>query len=187
VIESEGSTSYAENARSAREVFAGLYEQYMPGVYRYINYRLGNIHLAEDLTSAVFEKALAGFNRYQSDKASFFTWLMSIARHMVIDHYRKMARRKNMPLEEASEMSSDNASPEQEALKREELQRLRFCLAGLSQREQEIISCKFGAEMTNRQIAGILSLSESNVGTALYRAVRRLRDCFREWQNGQRR
>ena len=92
-----------------------------------------------------------------------------------------------MPLEEASEISSNNASPEQEALKSEELKRLRFCLAGLSQQEQEIISCKFGADMTNRHIAGMLSLSESNVGTMLYRAVRRLRDCFREWQNGQRR
>lgn len=183
--ESEGSAYLAENTGSTREVFAGLYEQYMPGVYKYINYRVGNVHLAEDLTSAVFEKALAGFSRYRLERASFFTWLMSIARHMVIDHYRMMGRRKNMPLEEASDISSDTLSPEQGAVKREELQRLQLCLAGLSQQEQEIVSCKFGAEMTNRQIAGVLSLSESNIGTILYRAVRKLRDCFREWQNGQ--
>jgi len=187
VRESEGNNYLAEGPGSSREVFAGLYEQYMPGVYRYINYRVSNVHLAEDLTSAVFEKALAGFKRFQSDRASFFTWLMSIARHIVIDHYRRMSRRKNMPLEEASEILSDNASPEQEAVKREELQRLRFCLSGLSQQEQEIISCKFGAEMNNRQVAGMLSLSESNVGTILFRAVRKLRDCFREWQNGRER
>ena len=182
--ESEDGAYLAENTGSAREVFAGLYEQYMPSVYKYMNYRVGNVHLAEDLTSAVFEKALAGFSRYQSDRASFFTWLISIARNMVIDHYRMMSRRKNMPLEEASDISSDTLSPEQEAVKREELQRLQLCLAELSKQEQEIISCKFGAEMTNRQIAGVLSLSESNIGTILFRAVRKLRDCFREWQNG---
>lgn len=183
--ESEGSAHLAENTGSDREVFAGLYEQYMPGVYQYINYRVGNVYLAEDLTSAVFEKALTAFSRYQSDRASFFTWLISIARHMIIDHYRMIGRRKNISLDEANDISSDTLSPEQEAVKREELQRLQLCLAGLSQQEQEIVSCKFGAEMTNRQIAGVLSLSESNIGTILYRAVRKLRDCFREWQNGQ--
>jgi len=58
VKESEGSAYLAENTGSAREVFAGLHEQYMPSVYKYINYRADNVHLAEDLTSAVFEKAL---------------------------------------------------------------------------------------------------------------------------------
>jgi len=62
---------------------------------------------------------------------------------------------------------------------------LQVCLAGLPQQEQEIISLKFGAEMNNRQIAKVLGLSESNVGTKLYRAVRKLRDSFKGWQNGQ--
>lgn len=183
MIESEENTFPTENAVSPREVFASLYEQYMPGIYRYIHYRVGNVHLAEDLTSAVFEKALTSFSRYQSDRASFFTWLISIACHMVINHHRTMSRRKNIPLEEANEMSSDSLSLEQEAVRREELQRLRTCLAGLSQHEQEIISLKFSAELTNGRIAVILSLSESNVGTILYRAVSKLRDCFRKWQN----
>lgn len=185
--ESEGGVYPTGNTGGTAEAFAGLYEQYMPDIYKYIHYRVGNIHLAEDLTSTVFEKALTGFSRYLSDKASFFTWLMAIARHTVIDHYRQQSRRKDMPLEKASDISSGNSSPEQEAVRREELRRLRLCLERLSQKEQEIVSCKFGAEMNNRQVAGILSLSESNVGTILYRAVRKLRDCFREWQNGQRR
>jgi RNA polymerase sigma-70 factor, ECF subfamily len=56
---------------------------------------------------------------------------------------------------------------------------LQSCLAELSHSEQEIISLKFGAEMTNRQIAKTLSLSESNVGIIIYRAVRKLRDGFK--------
>jgi RNA polymerase sigma-70 factor (ECF subfamily) len=175
----------AEAQGSAAEVFAGLYEQYMPGIYKYIRYRVANVHLAEDLTSAVFEKALTGFRRYKADRASFLTWLMTIARHAVIDHYRQQSRRKDMSLEGVSDIASGNSSPEHEAVKREERQRLQVCLARLSRYEQDIISCKFGAEMNNRQIAGTLMLSESNVGTILYRAVRKLRDCFREWQNGQ--
>lgn len=173
----------AETAVSAREVFASFYEQFMPRVYRYIHYRVADIHLAEDLTSAVFEKALDGFRRYRADRASFFTWLMSIARNTVIDHFRVQERRKNVPLEVAGDVSSGDMTPENGAIRNEELRLLRVCMAGLSSREQEIISCKFGADMTNRQIAGVISLSESNIGTILYRAVRKLRDCFRKWQN----
>ena len=39
-----------EDIRSAREIFAELYEQYMPRVFRYVSYRIGDVHLAEDLT-----------------------------------------------------------------------------------------------------------------------------------------
>ena len=90
-----------------------------------------------------------------------------------------------MSLDNVRDIASGDSSLEQDAVKREELQRLQVCLARLSEHEQEIVSCKFGAEMNNRQVAGILSLSESNVGTILYRAVRKLRDCFREWENGK--
>ena len=76
--ESEGRAYPAGNTGGTTEAFAGLYEQYMPDIYKYIHYRVGNIHLAEDLTSTVFEKSLKGFSRYLSDRASFFTWLMTI-------------------------------------------------------------------------------------------------------------
>jgi len=174
----------SDTAGSTREVFASCYEEYMPRVYRYIHYRVSDIPLAEDLTSAVFVKALNGFKRYRADRASFFTWLMTIARNIVIDHYREQSRRKNVPLEEAKEIADGAETPEQEAVHQEELRRLRHCVAGLSPQEQEIISCKFGAEMNNRQIAGLINLSDSNVGTMLFRAVRKLRDCFRKWLNG---
>ena len=181
----EAHSDSARDVRSGTEVFAELYEQYLSRVFRYISYRVGDIHLAEDLTSSVFEKALTGFSSYRSDKASFSTWLLSIARYTVIDHYRASDKRQIVPLEKVTEMSSEDVSPEEEIIRKEERQRLQICLAGLPQQEQEIISLKFGAELTNRQTAKVLGLSESNVGTKLYRAVRKLRDSFKGWQNGQ--
>jgi RNA polymerase sigma-70 factor (ECF subfamily) len=182
VREPEGSPR-AYTGESAREAFAELYEQHFPRVFRYISYRVNDIQLAEDLTSETFVKALKGFSSYRSDRASFSTWIMSIARHTVIDHHRVSAKREVLPLEKAAEASSEEVT-EEEAVRKEELRRLHECLAGLGQQEQEIISLKFGAELTNREIAVMLNISESNVGTILYRAVRKLRDCFRGWQNG---
>ena len=165
--------------------FAALYEQHMPGGYKYILYRVGDVPTAEDLTSATFEKALTGFHRYKAEKASFPTWLMSIARNTLIDYYRVRGRRMDVPLEAAADVASGDPPPDEEAARAEEIQRLRFCLSGLTHREQEIISFKFGAGATNRNIAGLLSLSESSIGVTLYRAVQKLKECFRKWQNGK--
>lgn len=169
---------------SAAESFATFYEQYLPKVYRYINYRVSDVQTAEDLTSAVFEKALNKYRSYDSRKAGFSTWIFTIARNTLIDHFRGSRQSQTVGLEAAAEVPSRQKSPEEEAETAEDIRLLNSCLAGLSAPEKEIISLKFGAEMTNRQIAGFLALSESNVGVILFRAVRKLRDDFWGRQNG---
>ncbi len=176
--------STVKQDKSSGDAFAQLYDEYLDKVYRYIQYRVNNMHLAEDLTSSVFEKALANFARYSSDKASFSTWIFAIARNTVIDYYRVDGKRHTVPVEEAVDKPSGDLSPEEEFEKKEEVRKLRMCLAQLPNEEHEIIRLKFGAELNNRQIAKILGLSESNVGTRLYRAVRKLREGFTESDNG---
>jgi RNA polymerase sigma-70 factor (ECF subfamily) len=61
---------------------------------------------------------------------------------------------------------------------------LKRCIAKLTPHEQEIVSLKFSSEMTNRQIADMIGLSESNVGVILYRTVRKLRSEFEGWSHG---
>jgi RNA polymerase sigma factor (sigma-70 family) len=166
--------------------FAALYEEYMAYVFRYINYRVSNRHEAEDLTSLVFEKALAAFHRYDRRKSAPQTWLLAIARNTVTDHLRKSSGRKTMPLENAVGIESADPSPTEVTERREEYQRLQFCLAALPVREQEVVSLKFAGELNNRQIASMVGLSENNVGTILFRAICKLRNCFEGWPNERR-
>ena len=176
--------STVNEVRSTQEVFAELYEEFLPRVFRYVRYRVNDLQVAEDLTSAVFEKALASFSRFSSGRASFSTWVFTIARNTVIDHYRVRGRRQTVSLEEAAiDVSSSEPRPEEAVEKQEERERLRTCLSELSREEQEIISLKFGSGLSNREIASTIGLSESNVGTKLYRAVRKLRDRFPEASN----
>ena len=48
-------------------------------------------------------------------------------------------------------------------------------IAGLSERERDVMGLKFGAQLTNRRIAALTGLSESNVGVIVYRAAGRIR------------
>jgi RNA polymerase sigma-70 factor (ECF subfamily) len=168
------------DTRNAAETFAELYERYLPRVFRYISYQVGNMDLAEDLTSAVFEKVLTRLDSYRSDKAAFSTWLLTIARNTVIDYYRVKSRKLTISIEETFEPASEEISPEEKVIRKEELKSLNAYLRELPQQEREIVSLKFGAELNNRQIAKILDLSESNVGTILYRVICKLRDKFKE-------
>ena len=171
----------SESARTGIGGFAAIYEEHMAYVFRYISYRVGSRTEAEDLTSVVFEKALAAFGRYDRRKSAPQTWLLTIARNTVTDHLRKSSKRKTMPLDDVIGAESADPSPPEETERREEYQRLQLCLATLPQREQEIISLKFGGELNNRQIASVVGLSENNVGTILFRAIGKLRHCFEGW------
>jgi RNA polymerase sigma-70 factor (ECF subfamily) len=170
-------------ARSTAEAFSVFYEQYLPKIFRYISFKVSDRFLAEDLTSAVFEKALTKFKSYSSEKAAVSTWIFAIARNTVIDHFRARSKERTVQLDESIDIPEDGKSVEQKVIEKEEWQLLQKCISRLAPNEQEIISLKFSAEMTNRQIAGVLGISDSNVGVILYRAIRKLRDDFGRWRN----
>jgi RNA polymerase sigma factor (sigma-70 family) len=165
-------------ARSTADAFAAFYEQYLPKIFRYISYRITDTYLAEDLTATVFEKAISRFDQYRPEKAALSTWIFRIARNTLIDHFRARSHERTVPLDAAADQPGDSKSPEQMMVEQEECQMLKRCVSKLAAHEQEIVSLKFSSEMTNRQIAEMLGLSESNVGVILYRAVRKLRDYF---------
>ena len=157
----------------AREAdWDALYADQLPRVYNYFRYRVGHGAVAEDLTSLTFEKAWVARNRYRRDLAAFSTWLMSIARNVAIDHYRR--RRDHAPLEAAALVAGGD-DPQRAVERREELERLGKLLGQLPDRDRELVSLKYGAELTNRAIAKQMKLTETNVGTLLHRAVQRLR------------
>jgi RNA polymerase sigma-70 factor, ECF subfamily len=150
-----------------------VYAEQLPRVLNFFRYRLGDTADVEDLTARTFEKAWRARHRYRRDLAGFSTWLLTIARHVAIDHLR--ARQRHEPLEVAAAVPSRDHTPEEQVLQISEAQRLAALLATLEPRQRELIAMKYGADMTNRAIAHATGLSESNVGTILHRAVETLR------------
>jgi RNA polymerase sigma-70 factor (ECF subfamily) len=148
----------------------------LPQVYSFLRYRVGGIQLAEDLTSATFEKAWRHRCRFDPRRAQLSTWLLTIARNTAADHFRR--RRRELGLH-PSRSDHPIASPEDVCDRREERDRLLGLLRSLAARGREIVALKYGAGLTNRAIAGITVLSETNVGTLLHRTVVALR---RGWE-----
>ena len=154
-----------------------VYAENLPRVYNYFRYRFGPRADAEDLTARTFEKAWRARHRYRRDVAAFATWLMTIARHVAADHLR--ARRIHLPLDEASAVPAAG-TPEDAVLRTSDAARLSTLLQSLPDRDRELLAMKYGVGLTNRAIASLTGLSESNVGTILHRAVQTLRARWQE-------
>jgi len=168
-IESELSSRFPA-ATSAEPDWDAVYAAELPRVYR-----CGNEALAEDLTSRTFEKAWRARHRYRRDLAGFGTWLLTIARNVAIDELR--SERLHSRLEDGPELA-DGSTPEDQSAFVSDLERLVSLVERLPQRDREILAFKYGAEATNRTIAELTGLSESNVGTILHRAVQTLRELW---------
>jgi RNA polymerase sigma-70 factor (ECF subfamily) len=164
-------------ARATAEpaAFATIYDHYFPRVYNYVRYRVGDAETADDLTAQVFERTLVNIGRYRPERAPFAAWLFAIARNAVSDHLRAQRRRRWLSLEVLRDRASAEPQPEGVAIRNETHAELLAAVARLSDRERDLIAFKFAAGLTNRRMAEITGLSESNVGVILYRAVRRLR------------
>jgi RNA polymerase sigma-70 factor, ECF subfamily len=152
--------------------WTAVYTEHLPRLYNYFRYRTGDDALAEDLTSATFEKAWSQRHKYRRDLGAFSTWLYTIARRVAIDHFRM--RQPAVPLEETHLLAGEG-SVEETYYRMEEMQRLGDLLRQLPERERDLVALKYGAGLNNRQIAEQTGLSESNVGTILHRAVQKLR------------
>jgi len=157
--------------------FEALYQRELPRIYNFFRFRVGDGPLAEDLTSETFEKAWRNRARYRRDLGAFSTWLFTIARRTAIDHYRK--QKVEASLDELIHLAADSDT-EEAAQQQVEFARLLQLLHQLEDREQELVALKYGAGLTNRAIAGLTGLSESNVGVILHRVVHSLRQ---EWEN----
>jgi len=167
--------SFLGGIAAAEPDWDAVYAEQLPRVYNFLRYRVASNAVAEDLTSRTFEKAWAARLRYRRDLGAFSTWLISIARNVATDHLR--TSKQHLPLEAADDVATTR-TPHDDAALDSDLARLGALLQTLPHREQELVALKYGAEATNRAIAELTGLSESNVGTILHRAVQALR---RDW------
>lgn len=154
------------------------YEALLPRVYNFFRYRVGDVAQAEDLASTTFEKAWRARDQYRHDRAGFATWLFSIARNVATDYFRR--QRVELSLDDARDRPDDATRlPDRVAEDHDERARLASLLARLPARERDLLALKYGAGMTNRDIARQTGLTESNVGTIISRTVQALR---RQWE-----
>lgn len=152
--------------------FGALYLLYADRVFRFCYRRVGSREAAEDATSLVFTKALAGLGGFDSGRGTFAAWLFSIANHVLADQFR--SERRYLPGGEFDDIVDATQSPEEIALAREGAGELRRALGKLAPREREVIELRL-AGLNSAEIGAVLGCRKNAVAQAQFRAVNRLR------------
>jgi RNA polymerase sigma-70 factor (ECF subfamily) len=153
-----------------------VYTKELPRVYNFFLYKLGDKEFAQDLTATTLERAWKLRSKYRSAIAGISSWLFGIARNVLKEHLRKnrSGGQKLQGITSVEEMSA-KIDVEEMVQQQQEKVRLHKILLKLPDREQDLIALKYGAGLTNREIAQVTGLSESNVGSILHRTVNNIR------------
>lgn len=157
------------------QLFIDVYEAQFKRVYNYISYRINNHADTEDLVSRVFSKVIEKYDSYDPSRAVIEAWIIGIAKNVLSDYFRNSQKMPTVELEAVETYLESGQSPEEILIKNERNLALMFALNELGERERHIIALKYGADLANKQIAGIMELSESNIGVILFRSLKKMR------------
>jgi len=173
ITESAPATTATEVAPARAATAAHLYVQHYGAVFRYVRARVGSRAEAEDLTSDVFCKAVAGLKTYRTMRSSALPWLYTIAAHRVADHYR--AARPTSELDEAARVAEGSPNPADVVVTRDLVREVWEHSKDLPASQRRALWLRYGEELELREIALIMGRSVAAVKLLVHRAIRGVR------------
>jgi RNA polymerase sigma factor (sigma-70 family) len=155
-----------------RPSFSAVAADCLDEVYRYLLMLTADAALADDLTSATFEKALTRWRRFDPARGSATVWLCAIARNTALDHFRSESRRRRRedayalgePRLESTPFGSGFSAELEEALQ------------ALAAGEREVIALRVVLDLDAQTAADVLGISRTACSMRLARALQKLEE-----------
>ncbi len=177
-----------DRCRTDPEAFGELYDAHFDAIFRYILHRVGNVTVAQDLTSQTFFKAVRRLGGFMWRGIAVSAWLYRVAGNEVNSYLRRHYRRKKHEEPWADYMEAVNhVSPDQEAqdaeaeVKRNELYGvLNRHIQRLDEVDQSILTLRYFEKKSYGEIAQILGKREGTMRMRASRALDRLKDFLAE-------
>ena len=184
------------NSISDPETWVDRYGDYL---YTYANRRTQDETVAEDLVQETFLAALGARAKFQG-RSSEKTWLTSILKHKIMDHYRKQYREVphddiEMKADELDDLFDEKghwkvgpakwvANPQIHYEQKKFMEALGHCLKTPPKRLSEAFTLRELDGMSTKEICKVLNVSETNLWVMLHRARLYIRKCLEQsWLN----
>lgn len=158
-----------------------MYEQYFPKIYNFVYYKVYDHEICGDIVSEIFLKVLEHSRDFDPQKAGFSTWIYAIARHAVIDYYRR-ARKPEGNLDDFMDTLAYSLDFE-EAYRiycEEDHGEIETLVSVLNETEQQVIHMRYFQGYNGRETALRLGLNPSTERTVHERALKKMLRFFRE-------
>lgn len=163
-------------------------------LYNYAYSRVQSKETAEDLVQETFISGLKSIKSFRGE-SSELTWLVAILKRKVIDHYRKLSRKKETIASQFSTPFQDNGdfegqwilerTPKDWQIKHEDPMRqsefifiLEMCIAALPEKWRSVFVLKVMEELKSEEVCKEIGCSSSNLWVIIHRARLQLRECI---------
>lgn len=169
---------------SDTNAFEVLYSRYRVPVYSYLS-GMVNPSLAEELVQETFIKVINRNSSFRFE-SKVKTWIWTIAKNTLQDHWRSVDHRINSSLESLHSSETGEEMYEAEIDSHEELllkkithEQLKACINELPEDQREIVFLHTQSELSNQEISELTGASVGAVKSVLFRCKEKLTACFK--------
>jgi len=156
-----------------------FYKKYYLGVKKFVSQKIDDEGIAEELTNDIMMAAMMCQSNFNG-KCNEFSWICSIAKHKIIDYYRKKKLKTILfsISPEFEEIADKALTPERDVLKNELKEEIKKTLAELNKGYKDILRLKYVEGMKINEIAINLKLTGKAVESKLIRAKKKFREAW---------
>lgn len=156
-----------------------FYNKYYLSIRGFVRQRIDDEGVVEELVNDIMLAGISSLSSFNG-KSSEFSWLCSIAKHKIIDYYRKKKLKTVLfsacPVFE--EIADKALTPERDVLKNELKKEIKKTFEDLNKGYKKILRLKYIDGLKIKQIAEVLEMSVKAVESKLIRAKKKFKEAW---------
>ncbi len=162
-----------DSAEQTQQEFQTFYQENLGIVYRYVYSKVGVREEAEDLTAQIFMKAARSIDA-ERGQHSMQKWLFQVAQTTIADYWRRYYRLSVSSLEELLDSGWEGPiETDTISVSVTPTEKVHALLRLLPEHQREVLTCRFLLNLSIKETALKLNLSEANVKVLQFRALKR--------------
>lgn len=155
--------------------FVEMYDQYADAIYRFALFKVSDRELAWDIAQECFLKMWRQMENEEKEIRNQKALLFTIARHLIIDHWRQKAKHKTIDMEEVAFTLGDDKDLHRQSIIKEETEVMMRQLDKLPTHQKEILVLRYTEDLPFYDIAKITGKSLISVRVEAHRAIKKLK------------
>ncbi len=159
--------------------FAPIYEKYYLGIFKFVLQRVENEHIAAEIVSDVFAKAIFNLKKYKFRGTPFSAWLYRVAYNEIVTVFRKQKRNRTVNIPDGSWSLLVSEEDEKKEDKTLSIKQMKQCMQNLKPHEVELIEMRFFEERAFKEIGEMLEITTENARVKTHRALKKLQKIFK--------
>lgn len=159
-----------------QQAMSMIYKRMLPVVYRYVLARVGDVHVAEDVTSETFFAVIERIHETRAhDELTFAAWILGIARNQVAMHFRRLRSRPETRLDSDAALVSVGQRVERDPLEvitaRERWTEVVAALDRLTEEQRSVILYRCVLGYSAEDVAQLLGKQSGAIRALQFRAL----------------